>query len=298
MKISNLYRGEAQQILLFKECWASEKVHGTSAHIGFGPDGVKLFSGGASHDEFAKLFNLQELMDKVYALFTEFVVGQPLPTTITVYGEAYGGKMQAMSGTYGKQLMFIAFEVKIGDKWLSPAKAKDVATQLGFEFVPCELIPADMEHIDFQRNRPSEVAFLRGCADRNDPATWKKREGVVVRPVEEMTLNNGGRIIAKHKNEEFQERKTQPKVGDKAEMLAEAEKISDEWVTMQRLQHILTPDIEKIEFTKNVIDLMITDIETEAAGEIVPSPQARKAIGCRTARLFKQHLSGNYVVQA
>ena len=31
--IENLYRPRAQTILLFRECYALEKIHGTSAHV-------------------------------------------------------------------------------------------------------------------------------------------------------------------------------------------------------------------------------------------------------------------------
>ncbi len=33
---------------------------------------------------------------------------------VTIYGEGFGGKMQGMSDTYGKELRFVAFDVKIG----------------------------------------------------------------------------------------------------------------------------------------------------------------------------------------
>ena len=56
LHIDNLYK--AQEILLFKECYAMEKIHGTSAHISFNSGNVKFFSGGCKHGEFIKLLNL------------------------------------------------------------------------------------------------------------------------------------------------------------------------------------------------------------------------------------------------
>ena len=62
MHISNLYR--ERDILLFKECYAMEKIHGTSAHISFTPslkpgtEQLNFFSGGEKHENFIKLFKI------------------------------------------------------------------------------------------------------------------------------------------------------------------------------------------------------------------------------------------------
>jgi hypothetical protein len=57
--IENLYRNKA--ILMFKECWAMEKIHGTSAHIAWRDGHVTFFSGGAKHDDFVALFDAEKL---------------------------------------------------------------------------------------------------------------------------------------------------------------------------------------------------------------------------------------------
>ena len=52
--IDNLYKN--QDILLFKECYASEKIHGTSAHVRWTEEGgLSFFSGGEQHDRFMAL---------------------------------------------------------------------------------------------------------------------------------------------------------------------------------------------------------------------------------------------------
>ena len=103
LSIDNLYK--AQTILLFKECYALEKIHGTSAHITYRENQLTFFSGGSSHENFVKLFDRDKLLEKFIQ------IGQ---TDIVVYGEAHGGKMQGMRETYGNELKFVAFEVKIG----------------------------------------------------------------------------------------------------------------------------------------------------------------------------------------
>ena len=55
LHIDNLYKN--QDILLFKECYALEKIHGTSAHISFDGSEVKYFSGGEKYEKFVADFN-------------------------------------------------------------------------------------------------------------------------------------------------------------------------------------------------------------------------------------------------
>ena len=54
--IANLYRPEAQGILMFPEVWAMEKVHGTSAHVAWKGGKLSFFSGGEKHSAFLLVF--------------------------------------------------------------------------------------------------------------------------------------------------------------------------------------------------------------------------------------------------
>lgn len=284
LHINNLYR--SQDILLFKRCFSLEKVHGTSTHVSYDAtrhEKLHFFAGGCSHQSFVSIFDQQALLAAFERLGHERVV---------VFGEGYGGKMQGMSDTYGKELRFIAFDVKIGDNWLSVKDMDQVATGLGFEVVPYHEISTDLEELDRVRDMPSEVAVRRGCG--ND----KKREGVVLRPLIEVTKNNGERIIVKHKQEAFSERSTPQKVVDPAKLLVlqEANEIATEWTTEARLRNILShmPPDTGIEKTGLIIKTMVEDIRREAAGEIVMTPDAEKAIGRRAAQLFKAHINQSF----
>jgi hypothetical protein len=282
MHINNLYR--AQDILLFRMCYAMEKVHGTSAHVSWRPGfPLHLFAGGCKQEHFEAVFD----KDALLASFNAKWAGTPVQN-VTVYGEAYGGKMQAMSKTYGPDLRFIAFEVQIDGVFLNVLKACEVAMQLGFEFVPFRVIETDMQVIDAERDRPSEVAVRRGIAEP------MPREGVVLRPLEEMTKNSGERVICKHKGEAFSERLHTPKVANpaKREILSQAEKIAEEWVTPMRLMHVLDKFTMTLQTsdTGTVIRSIVEDVEREAKGEILESKEARRAIGARAAWLFKDWL--------
>jgi hypothetical protein len=282
LKIENLYKN--QDILLFKECYALEKVHGTSAHLSWNNGKLGFFSGGEKYERFITLFNHADLEEKFKALGW-------LKKCI-IYGESYGGSQQGMKKTYGDKLCFIAFDVLIEDNWLSVPQAEKIVVDLGLEFVPYKKISTDLSEIDGQRDTPSEVAVRRGCG--ND----KMREGVVLRPLIELKKNNGERIISKHKGDAFKETTTARKVEDpeKLKVLEESEAIANEWVTKNRLEHVLqkigVPEENlSMSDTRTVISAMVNDINREAKGEIVMSTGAASAISRKTAGLFKQYLN-------
>lgn len=278
LHIDNLYK--TQDVLLFRECYAMEKIHGTSAHVKWAGGAVSLFSGGEKHDRFAALFD----DDALSAAFTE-VFGE---TPVTVYGEAYGGKQQGMRKTYGEALRFVAFDVKVDNCWLSVPQAADVANKLGLEFVHYAKISTDLTAIDAQRDAPSEQAKRNGIEGEY------MSEGVVLRPLVEVTKNNGARIIAKHKRAEFRERQSIPEVDPtKREMLERADAVATEWVTEMRLTHVLDKlgNPSEMQATGEVIRAMVEDVCREASGEIVESKAARKAIGSRAAKLYKARVA-------
>ncbi len=285
LHIENLYR--AQTMLLFRECYALEKIHGTSAHISWNEGKVGFFSGGEKYESFKAIFDEAKLTEA----FTAFGMDK-----VIVYGEAYGGKCQGMSHTYGKQLKFVAFDVQIGEKWLDvPNMAQVVTDRLGLEAVHFDRIPATVELMNAARDADSVQAV------RNGVGPGKKMEGVVLRPLVELCDNYGNRVIVKHKRDDFKETSTARKVEDpaKLQVLTEAKAIADEWVTDMRLRHVLDKlpeDKRGIDNMPGIIQAMVEDVRREAKGEIVESKDAYRAIGGRTAQLFKAHLKGRVAV--
>jgi hypothetical protein len=282
--IQNLYK--EQSILLFKECYALEKVHGTNAFIRWNSTtGLQFGSGGTKHETFVKLFDQEGLKSKFLAS------GFPLDKTVSIFGESYGGKEQGMSATYGPVGKFIVFDVQVGDCWLDVPKAEKVATDFGLEFVPYAKVSTDTKELDAQRDADSIVAI------RNGMGSGHIREGVVLRPLIELTTNNGSRLICKHKRDEFRENKSPRLVidPDKLKVLSDAKSIADEWVVSRRLEHVLDkiPKLDgkyDMSQTPMVIKLMIEDVLREGSTEIVDSKEARSAIGKKTVELFKGYL--------
>ena len=285
MHINNLYK--EKDILLFKECYAMEKIHGTSSHVFYYPPNnnvecLDFFPGGEKLENFKKCFDEIKLTELIRKLALEI----SLDTNLIIYGEAYGGKCQGMSNTYGKELKFIAFEVKIGDKWLCVPDAEDVVKKLGLEFVHYEKVPTDIEVLDKLANSNSVQAIRNGCGE-------KLREGIVLRPLIELRKNNGERIITKHKNDTFKEREHLPKLNTQnLEVLKEANKIAEEWVTEMRLIHVLDNfSNATIKDTGTIIKAMLEDILRESKNEIIDNKEIRSAINKKTANLLHLHFT-------
>lgn len=280
LHISNLYK--AQDILLFRECYALEKIHGSSARVSW--DGswsgrLQFSAGGAKYEAFVGVFDQPALIEAFVKL------GHP---RVTVFGEVYGGKMQGCSNIYGKEMKFIAFDVRIGDVWLAVPDMADVAKGLGFEVVHYERVSTDLPSLDAQRDAPSVQAARNGCG-------VQAREGVVLRPLIELTKSNGERVIAKHRLEKYNERATPQKIiaPEQLAVLTKADEVAREWVTSMRLSHVASklPQPLDMRDVPRVIEAMVEDVYREAKGEIVESKEARRAISKRTAEMFKAEVT-------
>lgn len=280
LHIDNLYKD--QTIFMFKECYALEKIHGTSANIAWDAESqaVTLFSGGENYEKFEQLFNLEELKASFAAAF---------PTKdVTIFGEAYGGKQQGMRATYGDKLKFAVFDVAVNRLWLDVPVAENICNEFSLDFVPYQKVETKLELLEAERDKPSVQARINGVL------TEPKQEGVVLRPLIEMRLNNGSRVICKFKRDDFRETKTPRKVdAEKLKIFADAKEIANEWVTEMRLQHVLDkiPKPHDMSTIREVILAMIADVYREGKGEIIEGSEVEKAIGGRTALLYKEHLN-------
>jgi hypothetical protein len=281
MHIDNYHKDP--KISLFKEAWALEKLHGTSAHITWKNNQVVYFSGGEKYSNFIALFDDAKLTEK----FKEFPQDE-----ITIYGEAYGGKQQGQSWRYGKELKFCAFDVQIGDHWLDVPSAERFVQNFGIEFVAYKKIATDIESLDAARDAPSEQA------KRNGIEGDKPMEGIVLRPLIEMRTSAEKRVICKHKRAEEQETRTPktPLTEEEKKAIAETNLVLDTWVTPLRLDHVLDKlkiDGQDVPFerTGEVIKSMVEDVCREGEGEFIETKEVRKAIGTRTVSLFKKRLA-------
>ncbi len=275
LHIENLYKNK--DILLFKRCYAMNKIHGSSANLTSKDGELTLFSGGESAVRFQQIFKLDELKQRMAALSKDIII----------YGEVYGSGCQKMGHVYGPQLRFAAFDVQIDGLFLAVPQAEEVVKSLGLDFVDYEEVSTDLDELNRVRDSDDPQAIKNGMGKGH------KREGIVLRPLIEVTKNNGSRIICKHKRDDFKETAT-PRVVSDAELavLADAKAIADEWVTEMRMQHVLDK-IEQPSLSKMAIILraIIEDVKREGEGEIVWSKEAEKAVTTKGAQVAKKLLT-------
>ena len=278
MHISNLYKD--QTIMLFKEAFCLEKIHGTSAHIGWKFETKKInYFTGENHKLFVSLFDEDFLIKKFEEIFPD--------QDVTIFGEHYAGKCQGMSHRYGKQSKFVGFDVKVGHVWLNVPNADDVCKNFNIEFVHYDKIEVTLDNLNKYRDEPSVQAVRNGITEP------QKREGIVCRPLVEMRTNNGERVICKYKPDEEMETKTKREVSpEQLKVLEDAKEIAEEWVTNMRLEHVLQkfPEGTGMESMGDIIKAMIEDVYREGRDEIVESKAVGKAIGGVTVKLMKAKL--------
>ena len=285
-KIPNLYREPDALTLPEKECYAMEKLDGTSAHIGWKSPNIHYFSGGSKYETFKTIFNEASLVRGFEMLFGP-------EDSVKIYGEAYGAKVQGLSHRYGDQLRFCAFEVQVNGTWLPVPEAQKIVEYLGLEFVHFVKVPCTVEALNAERDKPSVQAERNGMGVQDS-------EGIIIRPLTERSREDGTRCIWKHKRDREREMKTPRSLDpDKNKVLEDAKAIAEEWVVPERLRHVMDSvavKLEKavedlqIEHTREIIEAMILDIVTEGKGEFVDTKEARQAMGRRAARLFHEHL--------
>lgn len=287
IKIWHLYK--VKEFFKFKEIYATEKIHGTSTWVYLKNGLLHFHCGGETDKTFNPLFDKDFLLSELLTIAKENNW-----QSIKIHGEAYGGKQQAMSKTYGNQLKFITFDIRVDmdlptDKFLNILDAEIMAKRLGLEFVAYEIGPCTVEFIEDQMVKPSVQAIRNGCGDD------KQREGLVLRPVKEDILNDGTRAICKHLNPNFRETTTARPLSDKLKVYSKDQEIAEEWVTENRLNHVVNkflhdkPDdkkmIEKSDIGK-LVTRVLEDIKTEASDEIVWSDTAIKAVRNKSGALI------------
>ena len=306
MHIENLYK-HPDFIDPLKHVYMMEKIHGTSAHIEYACKNslkeykknniecktiscsdnyvLKFYPGGEKLELFCNLFDKSHLNRVLYEICSENKY-----LSIKIHGEAYGGKQQKMAATYGPDLKFIVFDIKINDKYyLNVPEAFEMAKILNLEFVHYIKGPCDINILDQQMKENSIQAI------RNGMGPGKHREGIVVRPLDETYDSLDRRMIFKHKNQEFCEVKSTRPLGEKLVVLKDSFKIIDEWLTEERFRHVADRLIRDRE-NKNIviqdiakfIELMVEDINRESQGEVEWSQELEREIRKRTGIMFRQ----------
>ena len=113
-------------------------------------------------------------------------------TSVCLYGEGYGAKIQKGGGKYRADQSFVLFDIKIEDFWLQRKDIEDIAQKLNIEIVPIIGIGTLTDMISIVRK-----GFNSDWGDFI-------AEGIVAKPQIELKTRSGQRIITKIKHKDFQ----------------------------------------------------------------------------------------------
>lgn len=175
---------------LEENVWAfTEKIDGTNIRINWDHTEKKVTFGGRTDNAQIPAFLIQKLMELVPAgKFLE----KFMQTSITLYGEGYGAKIQKEGSNYIEDGQdFILFDISIGDVWLKRSDVESIGSELSIKVVPI----IGYGTIEDAVNKTKE----------GFNSQWGnfKAEGIVMRPTCELRNSGGHRIITKIKHRDF-----------------------------------------------------------------------------------------------
>lgn len=181
------------------EC--TEKIDGTNIRIELDfyvhDDGVKEvnvnFKGRTDEANIPKHLyrRLEELFNNVNWLEIFDITST---TSITLYGEGYGTKIQKGGNYISSGVDFILFDVKVDKWWLQRDAVEDVANKLNIKIVPLigyMTIPEAIEYV--------KKGFKSTIAENKD----YDAEGLVLKTTTGLLRRNGERLITKIKTVDF-----------------------------------------------------------------------------------------------
>jgi len=172
-----------------KDCeWIfTEKIDGTNIRIHW--DGHKVFFAGRTDNAQLPMPLVQELNKLFLGMQNEELFEQKFgETNVILYGEGFGGKIQA-GGAYCKEQKFILFDVMVGDVFLKRENVEEIAKSFNIDVVPVILCGTIQEAVDYVKTKPKSTIAVEE----------KESEGLVGVPKIRMNDARGNRVIIKVK---------------------------------------------------------------------------------------------------
>ena len=184
------FRNDSIAFLKNNEWMWTEKIDGTNTRVIWDGHNVSF----AGHTDRAQLPNT--LIAKLNELFGgntneenfEQKFGEK---QVILYGEGYGAGIQN-GGAYRKDVSFILFDVNIDGTYLSRQNIEDIAKAFNIDVVPIIFNGTVDEAVEYVKAKPQSTI---GTA---------KMEGLVGKPLVELTDRRGKRIITKVKVCDFE----------------------------------------------------------------------------------------------
>ena len=165
----------------------TEKIDGTNIRVMW--DGHTVKFGGRTNNAQLPSQLVQKLVDMFSGTTNEQLFEQHFgEKEVVFYGEGFGGKIQS-GHAYSQEQSFILFDIKVGSKFITREHVEAIAKSFNILVVPICLIGTIKEAVDYVITRPNSL-----IAEQT-----KESEGVVGRPLFELTDDRGNRIIVKIK---------------------------------------------------------------------------------------------------
>jgi len=170
---------------------ATEKIDGTNIRVDWDAENDTVTFGGRTDNAQIPTFLFAKLQD----LFPKekFIVAYP-ETSMTLYGEGYGARVQKGGGNYiSDGVDFALFDVFIDGWWLYRGNVEEIAGILGIKCVPLLGTTTLSDGINLVRN---ELQSHYGNFEA---------EGIVLKPFVMLFNRKGERIITKLKHKDFED---------------------------------------------------------------------------------------------
>lgn len=246
-----------------------EKVHGTNTSFLCDGKTVEFAKRTSVLSEGENFYDYPELLtrytDKVISLFNDIKSIRPNITSISVFGEMFGGsyphkdveKVNNVSliqkGVYySPNHEFYGFDIYVFEGEFSNFLDVNVVNELfeknGFFYAKTLASGSLEECLKYPNEFVSRIPEWLGLPTIEDNIC----EGVVIRPIIPMYFRNGSRVLIKNKNEKFSERKSVKKHTPSepiqvSDALNELMAISEEYVNENRLANVIS-HIGEVEF--------------------------------------------------
>lgn len=190
--IEGKFRNETVEYLKNNQWNFTEKIDGTNIRVVW--DGHKVYFGGRTDNAQIPVNLMYTLNDMFLGNTNEELFEQKFgEKQVVFYGEGYGEKIQKGGGLYRKGQGFILFDVRVGDFWLNRKDVEEIAKSFNIPVVPIVFTGTIQEAVNYVKTKPS-------CTISEEE---KEAEGLVGRPIIEMTDRFGTRIIIKVKTCDF-----------------------------------------------------------------------------------------------
>lgn len=165
----------------------TEKVDGTNIRVHWNGEDITI--GGRTDNAQVPTFLLAALKPLYSADLWRSIF--PDANDVTLYGEGYGPKIQK-GDHYRQDHALVAFDVRVGDWWLSRENILDVAAKLSLDVVPLLGTFTLREAVTAVKTQSIE-------------SRWQgaRIEGIVGHPAVDLYTRKGERIMAKIKVKDF-----------------------------------------------------------------------------------------------